>query len=108
MQDPSITLELAQQYLMSKLIEDGHDVTAFTKGVTLTQNQFDALTDFVYNAGDGAFQGSTLRKRILANVNDPTIRDAFMMWNKIHVDGKIEVCDDLVKRRKAEADLYFT
>jgi lysozyme len=108
MQDPSITLEQAQAYLMNKLIEDGHDVTSFTQGITLNQNQFDALCDFVYNAGDGAFQGSTLRKRILANPEDPTITAAFLMWDKIHVDGQIQTCQDLIERRTAEAKLYFT
>jgi len=32
--------------------------------VPLTQNQFDALVSFIYNVGTGAFQSSTLLKRL--------------------------------------------
>lgn len=74
----------------------------------LNQNQFDAIMSFVYNAGMGkkdgkGFLGSTLLKRIRINPNDPDIRNQFGRW--IYNDGKI--LDDLVKRRKEEADLYF-
>lgn len=75
---------------------------------SLNQNQFDALVDFAYNAGTGALHGSTALRLINANPQDPAIRAALGMWDKIHVDGKVEVCDDLVRRRAKEADLYFS
>jgi len=80
--------------------------TSVLRGMNLklNQNQFDALTSFIYNVGIGAFENSTLLKRIRINENDPDIRKQFGRW--IYNDGK--VLDDLVRRRKMEADLYFT
>lgn len=70
----------------------------------LTQNQFDALVSFVFNLGTGNFEKSTLRKKVLANPSDGSIRDEFLKW--IHANGK--PLAGLQKRRMAEADLYFS
>lgn len=70
---------------------------------TITQNQFDALVSFCYNLGPANLKSSTLIKKVNANPNDPTIRDEFMKWTR----GGGEVLPGLVRRRKAEADLYF-
>ena len=71
--------------------------------VTINQNQIDAVLSFVYNCGIGAFEKSTMRKKIWSNPNDPTIRAEFMRW--VRAGGK--VMKGLVNRRKDEADLYF-
>ena len=69
----------------------------------IRQNQIDAVVSFAYNCGIGAFEKSTLRKKIWNNPNDPDIRNEFMKW--VRAGGK--VMKGLVRRRKAEADLYF-
>lgn len=66
--------------------------------------QADALTSFCYNCGVGNFKKSTLLKKVNKNPSDPTIRNEFAKWNKS--GGK--VLAGLTRRRKAEADLYFT
>jgi len=71
---------------------------------TITQVQFDALVSFVYNVGRNAFVKSTLLRKVNANPNDPTIYAEFARWNK----GGGKVLPGLVKRRKEEAELYFT
>jgi len=76
-------------------------------GLNLTQNQFDSLLSFIYNLGIGAFANSTLRKKILANPNDPAIKTEFMRWNKARVDGEMIELKGLTRRRTAEAELYF-
>ena len=43
----------------------------------LAQCQFDALVSFVFNVGSGNFEKSTLRKKVLANPADRSIRDEF-------------------------------
>ncbi len=70
----------------------------------LTQHQFDALVSFVFNAGSGNFEKSTLRKKVLANPSDKSIRDEFLKW--IYANGK--PLGGLRKRRQDEADLYFS
>lgn len=66
--------------------------------------QADALTSFCYNCGVGNFKKSTLLKKVNKNPSDPTIRNEFAKWNRS--GGK--VLAGLTRRRKAEADLYFT
>jgi lysozyme len=76
-------------------------------GLNLNQNQFDSCLSFIYNVGIGAFTKSTLRKKILINPNDPSIKLEFMKWNKATVSGKLTVLKGLTRRRTAEAELYF-
>jgi Phage-related lysozyme (muraminidase) len=69
----------------------------------LNQNQFDALVSFVFNVGVGAFAGSTLLKKIKLN-DTLLLRAEFAKWKY----SKGSVSPGLVKRRKEEADLYFS
>lgn len=108
MTDPPITKEQAYDLLKWEVNNKAAAVKGALKNVVLNQNQYDSLVSLAYNIGVGAFAGSTVAKRVRANPKDPTIRDAFMMWDKIHVDGKLVVSDDLFNRRKREADLYFS
>ena len=107
MQDPPITQEQADEYLENDTKDAAGAVSAYVTSA-INQNQFDALCDFAYNVGTGALHGSTLLRLVNANPSDPDIRAAFGMWDKIHVNGQLVVLDDLVNRRKAEADLYFS
>jgi len=75
--------------------------------LNVNQNQADALLSFIYNLGIGAFNKSTLRKKVKLNPNDPTIRDEFMKWNKARVGGKLVELRGLTRRRVAEANLYY-
>jgi lysozyme len=69
--------------------------------VPISQNQFDALTDFVFNVGAGNFKDSTLLKCV--NAKDFAGAQAeFAKWNKS--GGK--VLSGLTKRRAAEAELF--
>lgn len=73
---------------------------------SLDQNQFDALTSFVYNAGPKAFATSSLLVAIKLNGN--VTEDLFTTWNKYH-DGKVlRESQGLTNRRKAEYKLYIS
>jgi lysozyme len=77
--------------------------------VSLSQNQFDALTSFAYNEGSGALKGSTLLRRL--NEKDyEAAADQFLVWNKIHdpKTGEKITLDVLVKRRAEERQLFLT
>jgi lysozyme len=73
-----------------------------TVSVPLAQNRFDALADFIFNVGGGAFASSTLRR--LLNAGDVEgAADQFGRW--IHdANGTVE--PGLVTRRADERALF--
>lgn len=100
--DSAITEDYASQLLISMLDSYEKAVDSFCRD-DINQDQFDALVSFAYNLGNGSLKSSTLLKKVNANPNDPTIRDEFMKW----VNGGGKKLPGLVRRRQAEADLYF-
>jgi len=103
MADKPITKEEAIELLKATLAIFEKQVDSFTTDA-VTQHQFDALVSFAYNLGSNALKNSTLIKKVNANPNDPTIKDEFMKW--VNAGGK--KLAGLVRRREAEATLYFT
>ena len=71
--------------------------------VTLTDNEFGALSDFVYNVGTGNFQGSTIRKLLLRGKVTAIVAE-FGKW--VFAKGVRE--PGLVRRRAQEAHLFMT
>ena len=71
--------------------------------VDLTQNQFDVLVDFAYNAGVGALEKSTLLKKVnAAQFSD--VPTELMKWTKGKIPGKgMQVLPGLLRRRQAES-----
>lgn len=72
-------------------------VATYTKGLSLNQNQFDALVSFCYNCGPGNL------KKLVADKTLKDIPDAMLKYN--HAGGK-ELAG-LTKRRKAERELFL-
>ena len=99
---PALTEQQAEQMLAEDL-ESREDRLNSLK-LNLNQGQYDALISFIYNVGFANFLSSTLLKKIRINPGDPSIAYEFSRWNK--ASGKI--LQGLVKRRKAESDLYFS
>lgn len=104
LKDPSVTREQATRYLQSDLIDAENDVTKAVK-VPLSQGQFDALVDFVYNLGAGALLNSTLL-RYLNSGDYKSAGNEFPKWNKARVGGILKELPGLTKRRKAEQVLF--
>jgi lysozyme len=69
--------------------------------VELNQSQFDALTDFTFNEGEGHLQMSTMLKQI--NANDFT--DAALQFIRWDIAGG-KVDDGLLRRRQAEREMF--
>jgi len=103
-----VTPESAEKLLMWELNKKGTVINSYIKNTKINQDQFDSLLSFAYNLGLGNLNSSTLLKKVRLNPNDPTIRDEFMKWTKARVGGKLTELRGLVRRRKAEADLYFS
>ncbi len=73
--------------------------------VDLNSNQFGALVSFVFNVGQGAFQRSTLMKRL--NAGDyAAVPGELAKWNKARVHGVLTPVAGLSNRRAAEAGLW--
>jgi lysozyme len=100
--DSPITEAVAIEYLKDSLIKFERDVDAFCRD-DINQNQFDAIVSFCYNVGSSALKSSTLLKKLNVNPNDPNLVQEFAKWNK----GGGKILKGLVRRRKAEANLYF-
>jgi lysozyme len=103
MNDNAIS-EYDAELLLKSMIQSYEAAVNRYVQVTLTQNQFDALVSFAYNLGNGALQKSTLLKRVNENPSNPDITNQFNKWVK--AGGK--TLSGLVKRRKEEAELYFS
>ena len=69
--------------------------------VPLTQNRFDALVDFVFNLGAGAFATSTLL-RMLNQGDYAGAAGQFKRWNK----DNGQVVAGLTRRRAAEEKMF--
>jgi len=100
--DQYITEDTAEELLILDL--DVACIVVESSLNNLTQNQFDALVSFVFNVGSGNFRKSTLLKKIKANATEEAIREQFYRW----VYANKNILGGLVKRRKDEADLYFS
>jgi lysozyme len=97
----SISYERGEQILREDL-EWAEIVVTSSVRVSLSQFQFDALVDFVFNAGCGSFKKSTLLLKI-NNGDYVGASQEFMKW--IYSGGVI--LDALVKRREKERHLFL-
>lgn len=99
----SVGIEGAEKLLTWEINNKAKIVDQLIKS-KINQNQFDALVSFAYNLGIGSLQKSTLLKLVNINPNDYGIRNEFMKW----VSKGTTFEKGLTRRRKAEADLYFS
>ncbi|MNV97661.1 Lysozyme RrrD [compost metagenome] len=103
MDDIPLTRTAGDRMLADILIHYENDVLRLVQR-SLRQQQFDALVSFTYNLGATNLSKSTLLKRINQDPDDKRIADEFMKWDK----ARGRVLPGLVRRRAAEAKLYFS
>jgi len=97
------TQDEADKLFKNTLINFERCVVKALGKIKISQNKFDALVSLAYNIGCGNFRKSSVLRLTKANPNDPSIANAFLMWNK--AGGK--VVRGLTRRREAEAELFF-
>lgn len=101
-----ITEEQAENYLQNDLNTAGKAVERLVT-VALSDGQFGALASFVFNLGEGNLKASTLLKEL--NVGDYAgAAGEFDKWVKATVNGEKVTLPGLVKRRKAEKELFMS
>ena len=99
-QFPAISVAQAEALLRADLMKAAGAVMRMVK-VSLNANQLAALIDFVFNAGSGNFEISTVRK-VINRGDFASVPAQLMRW----VYAKGVKLPGLVKRRKAEAALW--
>lgn len=87
--------------LLSQDLVTVQDAIANNVAVALNQNQYDALADFIYNVGVGAFKGSTLLQ-LLNQGNYAGAAAQFSQW--VNSGGRRN--QTLVARRAADQGLF--
>jgi lysozyme len=90
------TQEQAAEWLKADVVQSENAVMQLVD-VQLTQGEFDALVDFVFNLGAGALAGSTLLKLLNAGRYHEAAQQ-FPLW--VHASG--HVLPGLVARRAEE------
>lgn len=102
----SISFEEASERFLWRLQDDY--ASAINRGVEvdLFQYEYDALACFIYNVGVGAFNSSTLLKKLNRHDYDGAA-DEFLKWNKATVNGTLTVLNGLTRRRKAERAMFL-
>jgi lysozyme len=94
--DTTCTQELAEEWLQQDIAWAVGTVSNLVK-VELTQGEFDALVDFVFNAGSGNFKNSTML-RLLNSGDYKGAAAEFECWDRA---GGVEVAG-LLRRRISE------
>lgn len=101
-----ITRELASAVLREDVAEAEDAINSLVT-IPLKQNEFDALTLFVYNVGRGALKGSTTLKVINTGDRD-RVPKWLMKWVYVTIEGGAKLrSDGLENRRKREVELWL-
>ena len=99
----TITQHRAESLLLITANKFAVEVRKLVKS-NINEKQMAALISFAFNLGMGALSKSSLLKLVNSNPSSKQIRNEFMKW--INAGGK--PLNGLIRRRKAEADLYFS
>lgn len=95
-----ITAYQAEQFLREDLAK--YEAAASKVKRLSTQGKFDAVVDFMYNCGIGAFEKSTLKQYIESGRKDWECQEQFLRW--VNAGGK--KLGGLVTRRIWEANRF--
>jgi len=96
---------------MAALARDVSSAVAVVIGANVwhpwSENEIVALTSLCYNIGATSYRSSTVLRE--HNLGDRrAAAQAFLLWDKAHVDGKLVTVEGLLNRRKAEAQRYLS
>ena len=81
-----ITEAEAEQALRDDLHGAEHVVDTAVGSATTSDNQFSAMASLCFNIGAANYRSSTVLKQHIAG-NHSAAADAFLLWNKAHVNG---------------------
>jgi lysozyme len=74
--------------------------------VPINADELSAMVDLAYNIGTGAFRDSTVLRELNAD-NRAAAADAFLLWDKITLNGQLVADPVLGERRKTERAIFL-
>lgn len=106
MNDPACTDDEATAWLSFQMSLKSKTIAPLLQRAA-SLHQAAAMLSLTYNIGSGAFSTSTVLRKF--NAGDIAgAADAFLMWDKATVDGKLVVVQGLLNRREAERTIFLT
>lgn len=108
--DQNITKEVAEVYLIEHLKKVEIIVDNLLRD-DLNQNQFDAVCDFVYNAGTTYIDKKGIKRfyNLFKNINSyMTKGELTKYWSNLAITGGGKKLNGLITRRKYEVDLFHS
>ena len=98
-----ITERTAEEFLRVDLLIIEFGLSPLLKGITLSQQQYDAIVSFCFNLGVGAFQRSTAYNEILINPDGKRVADSWIQYR--NAGGRF--LRGLLLRRLDELTMYY-
>lgn len=97
----------ATQYLEQDLADTEAAVDSMTSSAPTNNNRYAAMVSLCFNIGSGNFKSSSVLRFHLEH-DYTSAADAFLLWDKAHVNGQLVEVQGLLNRRTAEKALYST
>jgi lysozyme len=106
-----VTKRQAKNYLQYDLTDAAVAIASHARKckLTLSPNQFSALVSFAYNLGTGpVVEKNRTMGGALRDHDYQAMAEAFLVYNKARVKGKLKELKGLTRRRKAERTLFLS
>lgn len=108
LRDPVITSDRAIELLQFTSLANQRLLNYyFTDGV-LTQGMNDGMLSLLYRIGPGHFQTSTVLRLARINPSDPAIENAWLLWDKLTIDGTLVFSQGEYNRCQKEYQVYIS
>jgi len=101
-----ITEEEAEKFIVEDIKVAEADINRFVE-VELSENEFSALTSWVFNLGGGNLKTSTMLRRLNEGKKKEAANE-MLRWDKAKVDGRMITLRGLTRRREAERIMFLT
>ncbi len=101
----TVTEEEATALLRDDLQFEGAAIAPYIK-VPVTRNEYSAMVSVTSSIGSGNFRKSSVL-RFLNEDKRPEAADAFLLWNKVTVNGERVVNRALMRRRTIERAIFL-
>lgn len=81
------------------------EMTVSQPALSCNDNQYAAMVSLCFNIGNTGFRSSTVLREHIAG-NFAAAAKAFLMWDKVTVDGRLVTSNGLLNRREIEMAMY--